>query len=291
MNIFRLISTIILLLAVQISSASSSRESNLGPNAALLYWTAFSEMQDSAISDATELNTILDGKAPYDDLKYKDLVEKNRFALDVMARGARRPFCDWGLGYGYMEELGPATPVGYVWKARALGSLNVLYAFHLQSTGDKGEAVRALAAGILFSHDVANGGTLVSALVAKRLLLAHFNAVALALRTGGLSDAQRLVLRNAIAELGPEGINWQSAVHREMQILHHNADPSDSAALEQIETAYLKALNNPSTVPALEQTLSSAPQKLAALIPNPKRVLEQKQELTDKLQQVRSLLE
>jgi hypothetical protein len=291
MSTLRLISTFILLLAAQIGAASSNRETNLGPNAALLYWTAFSEMQDSAIGDATELNTILDGKSPYDDLKYKDLVEKNRFALDIMARGSRRPFCDWGLGYGYMEEMGPATPVGYVWKARALGSLNVLYAFHLQSAGDKGEAVRALAAGMLFSHDVANGGTLVSALVAKRLLLAHFNAVTLALRTGGLSDAQRLVLRNAIADLGPEGVNWQSAVHREMQVLHHNADPSDSAALEQIETAYLKALNNPSTLPALEQTLSSAPQQLAALIPNPKRVLEQKQELTDKLQQVRSLLQ
>jgi hypothetical protein len=290
MNIFRLLPTIFLLLAAQMSAASSTREVGLGPNAALLYWAAFSEMQDSAISDATELNAILDGTAPYDDSRYRDLVEKNRFALDIMAHGASRPFCDWGLGYGYAEEMGPATPVGYVWKARALGSLNVLYALHLQSAGNKDAAVRALAAGILFAHDVANGGTLVSALVAKRLLIAHFNAMALALHTGGLSPGQRLVLQKAVAQLGPDGLDWQSVVHREMAVLH-KADPSDSAALAEIEPLYLKALNNPSALPALEQMRSSAPQGLSALIPNPKRVLEEKQDLTGKLSEVRSKLQ
>ena len=290
MNIFRLLSTITLLLVAQISAASSNREVNLGPNAALLYWAAFYEMQDSAISDAAALNAILDGTAPYDDSQYKDLVEKNRSALDIMAHGASRPFCDWGLGYGYAEEMGPATPVGYVWKARALGSLNVLYALHLQSSGNKDAAMRALAAGILFAHDVANGGTLVSALVAKRLLIAHFNVMALALRTGGLSGGQRLVLQKAVAQLGPEGLDWQSVMHREMTVLH-KADPSDSAVLSEIEGAYLKALNSPSTLPALEQMRSSAPQNLAALIPSPKRVLEEKQDLTSKLLEMRSKLQ
>jgi hypothetical protein len=290
MNIFRLLPAVFLLLAAQMSAASSTREVRLGPNAALLYWAALSEMQDSAISDATELNAILDGAAPYDDSRYKDLVEKNRFALNIMAHGASRPFCDWGLGYSDSEEMGPATPVGYVWKARALGSLNVLYAFHLQSAGDKDDAVRALAAGILFAHDVANGGTLVSALVAKRLLIAHFNAIALALHTGGLSPGQRLVLQKAVAQLGPEGLDWQPVMHREMAVLH-KADPSDSAALAEIESLYLKALNNASALPALEQMRASAPQSLAALIPDPKRVLEEKQDLAVKLSEMRSRLQ
>jgi hypothetical protein len=290
MNTLRMIPAIILLLAAQISSASGSRETTLGPNAALLYWTAFSEMQDSAISDAQELNTILDGKVPYDDSKYRDLAEKNRFAIDIMARGASRPFCDWGLGYGFVEELGPETPVGYVWKARALGSLNVLFAYHLQAAGNKEASVRALAAGILFSHDVASGGTLVSALVAKHLLLAHFNAVELLLRSGALTPAQRQVLQKAVSQLGPEGLDWQSVVRREMDVLHR-VDSDDSAALGEIETAYLKALNNPSMLPALEQMLSGAPKQLAVLIPNPRRVLDQKQDLNDKLQQMHSLLQ
>jgi hypothetical protein len=289
MSFLRLLPTIVLLLAAQISAASSTREASLGPNAALLYWSAFNEMQDSAISDPTELNAVLDGSVPYDDQKYKELVEKNRMALDIMARGAGRPFCDWGLGYGFAEEMGPETPVGYVWKARALGSLNVLYALHLQSAGDKDAAVRTLAAGILFSQDVANGGTLVSALVAKRLLLAHFKVVALAMHSGGLSAGQRLVLQKAVAQLGPEGLDWQSVMHRELAVLY-KADPSDSAALAEIEAIYLKALNDPSALPALEQIRSSAPPKLAVLIPNPKRVLEEKQDLTGKLLEMRAKL-
>jgi hypothetical protein len=37
--------------------------------------------------------------------------------------------------------------------------------------------------------------------------------------------------------------------------------------------------------------LSGAPKQLAVLIPNPRRVLDQKQDLNDKLQQMHSLLQ
>jgi hypothetical protein len=287
MNSFRTTSVSILLFAVQVSLAFSQPANRLGENAALRYWTAFSEMQDSAVSDeqAKELNAVVEGTAPYEDSKYKELVEKNRFALDIMARGTTLPACDWGLDY----KQGAATPVGYVWKARALGSLNVLYAFHLQSSGDKDGAVRALAAGMRFSHDIANGGTLVSALVAKRLLLAHFNAVALAPHAGSLSAGQRLILEKAVAQLGVEGLDWQAAVKREMEILDET-NPQDTAALAQIKAAYRKALSQPSTLPSLEQVVSKAPQQVAALIPNPKRVLEQKRELEEKIREMREAL-
>jgi hypothetical protein len=78
-------------------------------------------------------------------------------------------------------------------------------------------------------------------------------------------------------------------MHRELAVLY-KADPSDSAALAEIEAIYLKALNNPSALPALEQIRSSAPPKLAVLIPNPKRVLEEKQDLTGKLLEMRAKL-
>jgi hypothetical protein len=290
MNISRLLSTIILLLAAQICAASSTREVQLGPNAALLYWAAFSEMQDSAITDAAKLNAIVDGTAPYDDSQYRDLVEKNRSALDMMAHGARRPFCDWGLGYGYYEEMGPATPVDYVWKARALGSLNVLYALHLQSGGDKEKAVQALAAGILFAHDVANGGTLLSTLVAKHLLVAHFNAVALALHAGGLSAGQRLVLQKALAQIGPEGLDWQSAIRREMELL--NRPPwQASGPPDRVTQAYVGALSDPTMLPKLEEVIAGTSEPLHDVIPNPKKVLDEKQDFTDKLREIRSKLQ
>jgi hypothetical protein len=107
----------------------------LGENAALRYWSALAPMQDFAITDeqANELKLILDGTAPYDDLKYRDLVDKNRPAPETMIRGTALPSGDWGLDY----QLGPDAPADYVRKRLELGRLNVLYAFHLLLAGDK----------------------------------------------------------------------------------------------------------------------------------------------------------
>lgn len=288
MNTFRLIPSMILLVALPVSSTSAQQRAKLGENAALRYWSAFAEMQDSAITDqqAKELNLILDGTAPYEDLKYKDLVEKNRPALETMARAAALPNCDWGVDY----ELGAEAPVDYVRKALALGRLNVLYAFHLLIAGDKDGAVRTLATGLRFSHDVANGGTLFATLAAKSLLAAHVRAIAFALHVVGLSSAQRLVLQKALAPLGPGGLDWQSALKRELEI-SHGLDSQASAALERIISSYLAVLNNPSTLPELQQMIVSAPAPLPDIIPNPKRVLEEQQDLTNQLLRMRSLLQ
>src|SRR2546430_8523294 len=158
MNNFHVIPVAIFFLALSTSSAFAQQQMRLGDNAALRYWAAFSEMQDAVISDqqAKELNAMLDGSAPYDDSKYKELVEKNRAAIEVMALGTRVPRCDWGLDY----ELGEDVPVEYARQALPLGRLNVLYAFHLLIAGDKDGAARTLASGLRFSHDVAEGGSL-----------------------------------------------------------------------------------------------------------------------------------
>src|SRR5205085_11838040 len=105
----------------------------LGENAALRYWSAFSAIQDAGITDpeAKELNAILDGTAPYDDSKYKDLLEKNTLSLEIMARGTTISNCDWGTDYSFGDDI----PVDYVRKALVLGRLNVLYAFHLFKAG------------------------------------------------------------------------------------------------------------------------------------------------------------
>ena len=71
---------------------------------------------------AKELNRILDGTAPYEDLKYRDLVERNRPALETMIRATAITNCNWGIDY----QLGPDAPVDYVRKALELGRLNVL---------------------------------------------------------------------------------------------------------------------------------------------------------------------
>ena len=286
MNILRMLSVLVLLLAGVAGAASAQPKLKLGDNAALRYWAAFSEMRDAGITEqqAKELNLILDGTAPYDDLKYRDLVEKNRPALEVMARGTALPNCDWGLDY----ELRDQTPVEYVRNALQLGRLNVLYAFHQMITGDKDGAARTLAAGMRFSHDVANGGSLFATLVAKDLLTTHFRAVAFELHFE-VSSAQRMVLQRAVAQLGPDGLDWQSAIKREMGALNR-PDWQMSVPLGSVTLAYAAALQDASALPQLEKVLATVPQPLRDVIPNPKEVLGQKQGFTDQLSQMRSLL-
>jgi hypothetical protein len=290
MKIFNTIPSMILIALLSAGSALAQRNTSLTENAALRYWSAFSEVQDSGITDqqAKDLNAILDGTAPYDDSKYKDLLEKNTLALEIMARATSLPNCDWGLDYG----LGHDIPVDYARKALVLGRLNVLYAFHLLKTGNKDGAVRALAAGLRFSHDVGNGGSLFATLIAKDLLTSHLRAFAGALRLEQLSAGQRSQLQTAVARVG-EGLDWPMAAKRDLEALRgdYAGNSQASAALTRIISSYVAALNDESKLPALDQAVQGAPQELANVIPNAKRVLEQKQDLNNTLLQTRALLQ
>jgi hypothetical protein len=290
MKIHKTIPSMILIALLSGGSALAQRNPSLTENAALRYWSAFSQVQDSGITDqqAKGLNAILDGTAPYDDSKYKDLIEKNTLALEIMARATSLPNCDWGLDYG----LGHDVPVDYARKALVLGRLNVLYAFHLLKTGNKDGAVRALAAGLRFSHDVGNGGSLFATLIAKDLLTSHLKAVADALRLEQLSHGQRSQLQTAVARVA-EGLDWPTAAKRDLEALRgdYAGNSHTSAALTRITSSYVAALNDESKLPALDQAVQAAPQEVANVIPNAKRVLEQKQDLNNTLLQTRALLQ
>ena len=88
-----------LLVTVSFAVAGWSQQSvPLGQNAALQYWSAMSVIRDAGISEQqarAQCNT--DGSAAYDDSKYRDSLEKNRLALEVMARGplSRTAIGDW----------------------------------------------------------------------------------------------------------------------------------------------------------------------------------------------------
>jgi len=276
----------VLFLAMSVG-APAQQKTHLGDNAALRYWSAFAEMQDAMISDdqAKELNLVLTGNAPYDDAKYKDLVEKNRPALETMARGTALQNCDWGMDY----PLGSDTPVEFVRKGLTLGRLNALYAMQLIRTGNEEGAAHALAAGLRFSHDIANGGTLFASAAATHLLTFHLTTIA-TLNLGALSPATRSALRQAVVQLGPEGFDWRANVKRELEILH-GLRPQASVALARIIPAYLGVLDQPSTLPELQRLIASAPASLREIIPNPERVVEGKRRLTEKIQQTRALLQ
>ena len=281
-------STAVMLLFV--FGTAMAQRSSLADNAALRYWAAFSQLQDAAITDqeAKELESVLDRMGPFDVSRYNDLIQKNTLALEIMAHGTLLPNCDWGLDYG----LGENIPVDYARKALVLGRLNILYAMHLYHSGNRDGAIDAIAAGLRFSQDVANGGSLFPTLVAKDLLVSHLMTASDALRMGQLSAAQRSRLQNAVTALG-NGLDWPAAAKRDLEALEprYSGDSRASAALSRIISAYSAFLKDESNLASLMNAINQAPPDLQGLIPNPKRVEEQKQEFTDKLQQMRTLLQ
>ncbi|MGH9735252.1 MAG: hypothetical protein ACRD8A_11765 [Candidatus Acidiferrales bacterium] len=285
--------TIVPLLFFLILSATPSvaqRAASPNDNAALRYWSAFSVMQDSAITadQAAELNAVLAGRAEYDDSKFAAVVEKNKLPLEIMARATTLPDCDWGLD----DSFGGDEPVEYARNALALGRLNVLYALHLLNTGDTEAGVNTIVAGLYFSRDVANGGTLFATLVADQLITEHLRVVTFAARTANLSAPQRLKLNNAVARLGPDGLDWRSAIDREFQVTrtHFPGNAQAAAAVLRIDEAYVKALQNPSALTEVSEAIHAAPPAVARLIPLPRRVVEDKQALTTEISQARTLL-
>ncbi|MGC1107991.1 MAG: hypothetical protein WA876_15790 [Candidatus Acidiferrales bacterium] len=284
---FRLVLSVLLLASVP-ARPSLAQQKGLGANAALRYWSAFAQMQDTGISNeqARELSLILAGTVSYDDAKFSDLVEKNEPALETMIRGTSLPNCDWGLDY----PLGPNVPVDFVRKSLVLGRLNVLYAFHLLNTNNEAGAVRALVAGLRFSHDVGNGGTLFATEVAAGLLGTHLQAISFALHAGKLSAAERSTLQRALTQLGPESLDWQTAVKRELTVIRQFA-PRDAAALAQIRPLYVNVMNDPSGLAALQEAIAHAPESLQELLPIPGRVVESKKDLLERFKQVQSSLQ
>ena len=107
-----------------------------------------------------------------------------------------------------------------------------------------------------------------------------------------LSTAQRSRLQNAVAVLG-NGLDWPAAAKKDLEALgsHYSGDSRVSVALSSIVSSYTAFLKDESNLPSLMDAINHAPPELAQLIPNPKRVEEQKQELSDKLQQTRMLLQ
>jgi hypothetical protein len=256
-------------------------------NAAPYYRSAFAQMQDIELNaqEAKMLIAVVEGKADYDETQFKTLLDNNLSALKTMEQGTALPYCAWGIDYA----LGHDTPVDYVRMALTLGRLNVLHTYSLLSAGDMTGAVRALIAGLRFSTDISEGGTLFAALASKNVLDAHLNVIESVMKSSELSDAQVNSLRQSDVLTGARKIDWFGAIDRELDILQ-NIDPGFAEYLSQIRPQYLNALQVPSALRELRQTISKAPQSLADLIPSPERVVAQKQELDSRLQKSRLLL-
>jgi hypothetical protein len=187
-------------------------------NAALRYWQAFGELQDppgdKAIMDTLEKVSV--GDAPWND-SLSPILDKNLFAIEIMQRATALPECDWGVEY----DQGPRASIAYVPRARVLARLNTLYGIRADAKGETQKAVGAWLAGIRFSQHLARGGSLISSLVAAKILISNFHALNNAAEHGttALSVGQRKEILTLIRQLPETGFDWgQALVYEEIPL-------------------------------------------------------------------------
>jgi hypothetical protein len=123
----------------------------------------------------------------------------------------------------------------------------------------------------------------VAALAGKTLLLSHLRIVAFAAHEKALSPAEKALISSALGRIGAEGVDWQTAIRREFEVLARSGFPAPAA----VEELYRRALQDAGQLAHLQQAIAKAPQAVARLIVNPQCVLDQKRELDERLQATR----
>jgi hypothetical protein len=224
-----------IILVIMAGTGSLRAESKYPPetrNAALRYWMAFAEMQDTSADKTTQdlLEKTAAGEAPWDETKLASILDANADAIQMLQRATKLPECDWGLEY----SRGPRASIAYAPRARALARLNTLEGMRQMAHADSQSAVNTWLAGVHFSQDLARGGTLIFALMAKSALLPNLRALTAASHSGQLNEAEKKQIVTAVRALPEDALDWGSAWGME------------SATVEQI-LQELQAAPNPST--------------------------------------------
>jgi len=182
-------------------------------NAALRYWTAFAEMKDRSIDDATTklMEDVLSGSAGWDEQRLGSIVEENSFAVRFMQRATELPECDWGLDY----SRGSATPLAHLPRARVLARLNALYGARQMAKGDAEGAVTTWLAGLRFAQHVGKGIGLIGTLSARPAFIANLHLLTAAVSSGAVNaDLQRRI-HTQVNKLPAEGLDWIESIRLE----------------------------------------------------------------------------
>jgi len=206
----------ILILAIVIAAPAPARAQakSVQPpetrNAALRYWLAFADMQDPPADKPTQdlLEKTAAGDVPWDESKLGPILDQNETAILAMHRATKLPECDWGLEY----SRGPRASIAYVPRSRVLARLNTLYGMRLMAKGESQAAVDTWLAGIRFSQQVAQGGTLIFQLIGKMAMLSNFRALTSAAESHQLNAQEKAQARAAVRALPAGGFDWAQAL-------------------------------------------------------------------------------
>ena len=222
------VAAVLVFLFVAATAQAQTKSPQETRNAALRYWLAFADLQDPPTDQPTAdlLEKTAAGEAVWDEAKLGPILDKNETAIWRMQRATKLPECDWGLEY----DLGPRASIAYVPKARVLARLNTLDGMRLAGKGDSQKAVDTWLAGIRFSRHLANGGSLIFALIAKMGLVSNFHALTHEAESGSLSAAQKKQIEAATRAVPDTGLDWGQA-------LRYEEDPLNVAVKQMAETA------------------------------------------------------
>lgn len=205
---FRLLATIMAVLA----SAHTARAQAMFPpetdNAALRYWSALAEVQEPP-DDATRrlFEETTAGRVAWDETKLGPFLESNSDALQTMQKGTKLPICNWGFDY----RTGWRFPPWFALRARLLSYLNELRGIREMAHGDSRTAVDTWLAGVHFGQDVSRGGPVIAALVAHTLILGNLHLLRDSARQGKLNEEQKAELSVVVKAMPEDGFDWAPA--------------------------------------------------------------------------------
>jgi hypothetical protein len=206
---FRLLATIMAVLA----SAHTARAQAMFPpetdNAALRYWFALAQVREPPDDDATRhlFGETITGRVAWDETKLGPILDSNRDALLTMQRATKLPVCNWGFDYRY----GEVTPVWFGMRARLLSDLNALQGIREIAHGDSRTAVDTWLAGVHFGQDVSRSGPMITALFAHAIILENLNPLRDGARQGKLNEEQKTELSVVVKMIPEDGFDWGAA--------------------------------------------------------------------------------
>jgi hypothetical protein len=152
---FRLLATIMAVLAIAHTARAQAMFPPETDNAALRYWFALAAVHEPSDDDATRdlFGETVAGRVAWDETKLGPILDSNRDALRTMQQATKLPECNWGFDY----RNGSRTPVWFLMQARLLSHLNALQGIREMAHGDSRTAVDTWLAGVHFGQDVSSG--------------------------------------------------------------------------------------------------------------------------------------
>jgi hypothetical protein len=204
---FRLLATIMAVLA----SAHTARAQAMFPpetdNAALRYWFASAEVWEPDDATRDLFGGTITGRVAWDEAKLGPILDSNLDALRTMQRATKLPVCNWGFDY----RNGSRTPIWFGMRARLLSHLNALQGIREMAHGDSRTAVDTWLAGVHFGQDVSRSGPMIAAMIAYAIILDNLQPLVDSAQQGKLNEEQKTELSVIVKTMPEDGFDWGAA--------------------------------------------------------------------------------